>query len=147
MLTRIFVSIGLLLILFTSPAAADDPNDVIPHEDRRELRGARILAAWLDHFDSREQNSMDSWMADRKDQPDSSPGHVIHYYLDTSDCLGSEWDWEVISRRLGHSYVFDWGDAGGAARRIERRDQAHRHRRRCDPNAVESPRLDRKSVV
>jgi hypothetical protein len=90
----------------------DDPNDVIPHEDRRELRGARVLAAWLDHFDSREQNSMDAWMADRKDQPDSSPGHVIHYYLDTSDCLGSEWDWEVISRRLGHSYVFDWGDVG-----------------------------------
>ncbi len=88
----------------------DDPNDVIPHEERRELRGARVLAAWLDHFDSREQNSMDAWMADRKDQPDSSPGHVVHYYLDTSDCLGSEWDWEPISRRLGHSYVVDWGD-------------------------------------
>jgi hypothetical protein len=28
MLTRIFASIALLLILFTSPAAADDPNDV-----------------------------------------------------------------------------------------------------------------------
>jgi hypothetical protein len=88
----------------------DDPNDIIPHEDRRELRGARLLAAWLDHFDAREQNSMDSWFADQKDQPDSSPGKVIHYYLDTSDCLGSEWDWETISRRLGHSYVFDWGD-------------------------------------
>jgi hypothetical protein len=88
----------------------DDPNDVIPHEDRRELRGGRLLAAWLDHFDAREQNSMDAWIADRKDQPDSSPGHVIHYYLDTSDCLGSEWDWEVISRRLGKSYIADWGD-------------------------------------
>jgi hypothetical protein len=91
---------------------SDDPNDVIPHENRRELRGARVLAAWLDHFDAREQNSMDSWFADQKAQPDSSPGHVVHYYLDTSDCLGSEWDWEVISRRLGHSYVFDWGDVG-----------------------------------
>ncbi len=90
----------------------DDPNDVIAHEDRRELRGARLLAAWLDHFDAREQNSMDAWMADRKETPDSSPGHVVHYYLDTSDCLGSEWDWEVISRRLGKSYVVDWGDIG-----------------------------------
>jgi len=89
---------------------SDDPNDVIPHEDRRELRGARVLASWLDHFDSREQNSMDAWVADRKDQPDSSPGHVVHYYLDTSDCLGSEWDWEPITRRLGHSYIVDWGD-------------------------------------
>jgi len=90
----------------------DDPNDVIPHEDRRELRGARVLAAWLDHFDAREQNTMDVWVADRKDQPDSSPGHIVHHYLDTSDCLGSEWDWEPISRRLGHSYIVDWGDVG-----------------------------------
>jgi hypothetical protein len=91
---------------------SDDPNDIIPHQDRRELRGGRLLAAWLDHYDAREQNSMDVWFADRKDTPDSSPGHVIHYYLDTSDTLGSEWDWPQISRRLGHSYVFDWGDAG-----------------------------------
>jgi hypothetical protein len=92
---------------------ADDPNDIIPHDDRRELRGGRLLAAWLDHFDAREQNSMDSWVtesAEGKGKPDASPGHVVHYYLDTSDCLGSEWDWEEISRRLGYSYVADWGD-------------------------------------
>jgi hypothetical protein len=90
----------------------DDPNDVIPHQDRRELRGGRLLAAWLDHFDAREQNSMDIWFADRKEAPESSPGHVIHYYLDTSDILGSEWDWPQISRRLGYSYVLDWSDVG-----------------------------------
>jgi hypothetical protein len=90
----------------------DDPNDVIAHEDRRELRGARLLAAWIDHFDAREQNTMDAWIADRPDQPDSSPGSVRHYYLDTSDCLGSEWKWDGISRRLGLSYIVDWGDIG-----------------------------------
>ena len=92
---------------------SDDPNDIIPHDDRRELRGGRVLAAWLDHFDAREQNSMDSWVTDAhagKGKPDASPGHVVHYYLDTSDCLGSEWAWEEISRRLGYSYVADWGD-------------------------------------
>jgi hypothetical protein len=91
----------------------DDPNDIIPHDDRRELRGGRILAAWLDHHDAREQNSMDSWVTDArgtKAGPAASPGHVVHYYLDTSDCLGSEWTWEEISRRLGYSYVADWGD-------------------------------------
>jgi hypothetical protein len=90
----------------------DDPNDVIAHEDRRELRGGRLLAAWLDHFDAREQNTMDTWIADRAEQPESSPGFVRHYYLDTSDCLGSEWEWDGISRRLGQSYIVDWGDIG-----------------------------------
>jgi hypothetical protein len=88
----------------------DDPNDVIPHQHRRELRGGRLLAAWLHHFDAREQNSMDTWIADRKEVPDSSPGHVRHYYLDTSDCFGSEWDWDMVSRRMGHSYLLDFGD-------------------------------------
>jgi hypothetical protein len=91
----------------------DDPNDIIPHDDRRELRGGRLLAAWLDHFDAREQNSMDSWIAESREgkvKPDASPGHVVHYYLDTSDCLGSEWAWEVVTRRLGYSYLADWGD-------------------------------------
>jgi hypothetical protein len=90
----------------------DDPNDVVPHEDRRELRGGRLLAAWLDHFDAREQNSMDAWIADRAKEADSSPGHVVHYYLDTSDCLGSSWDWEEITKRLGFSYIVDWKDLG-----------------------------------
>jgi hypothetical protein len=91
----------------------DDPNDAIPHEDRRELRGGRLLAAWLDHFDAREQNTMDTWIADRASSPDSSPGHVVHYYLDTSDSLGSDWAWDGISRRLGRSYLLDWGDIAG----------------------------------
>ncbi|MEP7050534.1 MAG: hypothetical protein ABJB12_09290 [Pseudomonadota bacterium] len=92
---------------------ADDPNDVIPHENRRELRGGRLLAAWINHFDAREQNSMDSWIADAgKTAPESSPGFVRHYYLDTSDSLGSQWDWDGVSRRMSHSYLLDWGDIG-----------------------------------
>jgi hypothetical protein len=91
---------------------SDDPNDVIPHENRRELRGGRVLAAWLHHFDAREQNSMDSWMAVDKANPESSPGWVKHYYLDTSDCFGSEWDWDGISRRMGDSYLLDFADVG-----------------------------------
>jgi len=88
----------------------DDPNDAIPHEDRRDLRGARVLAAWIDHFDAREQNTMDSWIAVNSKINDSSPGYVRHYYLDMSDTLGSEWFDDGISRRLGHSYLLDWGD-------------------------------------
>ncbi len=90
----------------------DDPNDVIPHEDRRDLRGARVVAAWLHHFDAREQNSMDSWIATDSKNSESSPGYVRHYYLDTSDSLGSVWDWDGVSRRMGHSYLLDFSDIG-----------------------------------
>jgi hypothetical protein len=90
---------------------SDDPNDAIAHDDRRELRGGRVLAAWLNHFDAREQNTMDSWIASNPGAGhDSSPGYVRHYYIDTSDSFGSEWSWDGVSRRLGRSYILDWGD-------------------------------------
>jgi len=43
-------------------------NDVIRHEDRRELRGARLLAAWTNHFDAREQNTL-SMFAEQDGRP------------------------------------------------------------------------------
>jgi len=88
----------------------DDPNDVVPHEDRRDLRGARVIAAWLNHFDSREQNTMDTWMAVDAHHKDSSPGHVRHWYIDLGDCFGSEWAWEMMSKRLGYAYYLDFAD-------------------------------------
>jgi len=89
----------------------DDPNDVVPHEDRRDLRAMRVVAAWLDRFDAREANSLDTWIATGR-APDASPGYVLHYQLDTSETLGALWQWDELSRRLGSSYVLDWGDVG-----------------------------------
>lgn len=86
----------------------DDPNDVIPHEDRRELRGARLLAAWLNHFDTREQNTLDMFVPVDKDEKEG-PGFVRHYIIDLGDCFGSQWTVDGISRRLGTSYIFDAG--------------------------------------
>jgi hypothetical protein len=84
----------------------DDPNDVIDHEDRRELRGGRLLAAWLNHFDSREQNTMDVFMTVSDQDP--SRGYVRHFILDLGDCFGSIWAWDAMTRRLGHSYYLDF---------------------------------------
>jgi hypothetical protein len=83
----------------------DDPNDVIVHEDRRELRGSRLLAAWLNHWDAREQNSMDLWLATDVAKVRSSPGYVRHYILDTSDTLGGGVDSPTATIRLGHTYL------------------------------------------
>ncbi len=82
---------------------SDDPNDVIPHEDRRELRGARLLAAWLNHFDTREQNSLDVWTKQ------GGREFLRHYYIDFGDCFGSRWPTDAMSRRMGRSYYLDFG--------------------------------------
>jgi hypothetical protein len=90
-----------------SGTRSDDPNDVIAHEDRRDLRGARVIAAWLNHFDSREQNSMDTWMSSNPHDTSASPGYVRHWYIDLGDCFGSQWAEDQLSRRLGFSYYLD----------------------------------------
>ncbi len=82
----------------------DDANDVVPHEDRRELRGSRLLAAWINHHDAREQNTLSTWIAG----PDGN-GHVHHALLDFGDSLGGLWEWDVLARRTGFQYYFDVG--------------------------------------
>jgi len=86
---------------------SDDPSDVIVHENRRDLRGARLIAAWLNHFDSREQNSMSTWMATNP-KDGASAGYVRHWYIDLGDCFGSEWSSDAVSRSLGHAYLLDF---------------------------------------
>ena len=88
----------------------DDPNDVIAHEDRRELRGSRLLAAWINHWDSREQNSMDLWLASDAKKTRSSPGYVRHYMLDTSDAFGGGITSRAGTLRLGLAYLVSLPD-------------------------------------
>lgn len=83
---------------------SDDPNDVVKHEDRRDLRGSRLLGAWLNHFDARAQNTLAMFIP----VPDGK-GYVDHFILDWGDTLGSMWDWDPISRRLGYNYYLDLG--------------------------------------
>src|SRR4030095_3285951 len=62
---------------------SDDPNDTIPHENRRVLRGLRVFAAWLNHQDTRSINTMDSLLSD-----EGIP-YVKHYLMDFGSILGS----------------------------------------------------------
>ena len=80
----------------------DDPNDVVPHEHRRELRGSYVLAAWVNHFDAREQNTLATFV-----ERDDGLGYVRHHLIDFGDAFGSQWGIDGISRRLGHASYFD----------------------------------------
>jgi hypothetical protein len=61
----------------------DDPEDLVPHELRRELRGLWTLCAWVNHADSRGPNSLDTWVKG----PDRS--FVRHHLIDFSAILGA----------------------------------------------------------
>jgi len=74
------VPIGPFQYLGTRP---DDPNDVFPHENRRELRGLRVFCAWLNHDDSRAINTLDMLVNVGGRQ------YVKHHLIDFGSTLGS----------------------------------------------------------
>lgn len=76
----------------------DDPNDLIPHELRRSLRGQHPIFAWLNHTDIKEDNTVDAF----------DKGHVVHYLIDFGKALGAM---RSIDRTIsaGYSYRFDAG--------------------------------------
>ena len=61
----------------------DDPNDVIEHENRRELRGLRLFAAWTNHDDTRAQNTQDSWVEE------GGVPYIRHFLMDFGSTFGS----------------------------------------------------------
>lgn len=61
----------------------DDPNDVFPHEYRRELRGLRVFSAWLNHSDIKEDNTLDMFVGE------DDAGYLRHHLIDFGSCMGS----------------------------------------------------------
>ena len=78
----------------------DDPNDRIPHQHRRELRALRIFAELVNHFDTKDHNSLDIWL-----ETDGG-GYVRHYLIDFGSTLGSDGD-EPKAPYKGYAYVLD----------------------------------------
>src|SRR5262249_53638313 len=62
---------------------SDDPNDVIPHEDRRELRGMVVFAAWIDRVDAKAGNTLDTLVQE------NGKMLIRHHVLDFGSTLGS----------------------------------------------------------
>ncbi len=79
----------------------DDPNDIVSHEHRRDLRGLSVFAAWLGHDDSRSINTLDMLVEETGTQ------FVKHYLIDFGSTLGSA-SIGPNSPRSGHEYLFSW---------------------------------------
>jgi hypothetical protein len=80
----------------------DDPNDVIPHENRRELRGLRVFSAWLNHDDSRAVNTLDTVVTE------GGTRFVRHYLIDFGSTLGSG-SVQAQKPRAGWEYLWQPG--------------------------------------
>lgn len=80
---------------------SDDPNDLVPHEHRRDLRALRTFCAWVGHDDSKALNSLDLLV--KEDGVD----FVKHYLIDFGASLGSA-TFRANSPRDGNVYLFDW---------------------------------------
>jgi hypothetical protein len=81
----------------------DDPNDVVPHEHRRELRALKVFGAWTNLVDIKANNTLDTVVQE------NGRSVVRHYLQDVGSGFGSgargphQWD-------EGHEYLFE-GDA------------------------------------
>jgi hypothetical protein len=78
----------------------DDPNDIHPHEHRRELRGLVVFSAWLNHDDSRSINTLDTLVAD------GTRSIVRHNLIDFGSTLGSG-STQAQSTRAGNEFIWD----------------------------------------
>jgi hypothetical protein len=78
----------------------DDPNDIVAHEHRRELRGARVFGAWLNHDDSRGINSLDML------ETTNGRAWIKHYMFDFGSILGSATVFAQVPR-AGNEYIFE----------------------------------------
>jgi hypothetical protein len=60
----------------------DDPNDLVPHENRRELRALGVFGAWTNVTDFKAENTLDSIVTEN--------GHPIvkHYLQDVGSSFG-----------------------------------------------------------
>ena len=76
----------------------DDPNDIVPHEARRELRALRVFGAWTNLTDLKAGNTLDTLVTE------NGKSVVKHYLQDVGSTFGMgangphDWDegWEYF---------------------------------------------------
>jgi hypothetical protein len=86
----------------------DDPNDVVPHEHRRELRALRVFSAFVNHVEMRAGNTLDTLV------PVDGKAKIRHHLLDFGSTLGSA---GLKSRPYweGQAYMYEGGQVAKSA--------------------------------
>ena len=62
----------------------DDPNDIIPHEIRRDVRALKLFSAWTEHNDLRVGNTLDFFVKE------DGREFIRHYLIDFGSTFGSD---------------------------------------------------------
>jgi len=81
----------------------DDPNDKIDHEHRRELRGLRVIASFINHTDVKDLNTLDTYVEE------NGRKFLKHHLIDFGASLGSA-SVRTKNAMHGHEYHFDTGE-------------------------------------
>jgi len=96
---------------------ADDPNDVIDHRHRRELRGLTVFFALINNTDWKEINTLDMFVSEGK------RGYVKHHLIDFNQSLGAG-SFGVKELWGGHEYYVDFKAIGWSHLTFGLRDRA-----------------------
>jgi hypothetical protein len=81
----------------------NDPDDLIDHEDRREIRALQIFSSWLNNTDARQSNSLDALEGST----------IRHYIIDFNSSFGAT-PRGAKPPMFGHEHMADFGDASKA---------------------------------
>lgn len=85
----------------------DDPEDAIPHELRREIRGMWAVHAWLNNTDCSARNTLDMYVTE------GGRSFVRHHLIDFSGSLGSA-SIAPQSPSGGAEYLLNYGTIAGS---------------------------------
>ena len=78
----------------------DDPNDIVPHEHRRELRALQVFGAWTNLVDMKAGNTLDTLITE------NGRGIVRHHLQDVGSTFGTG----ALAPRdgdEGHEYLYE----------------------------------------
>ena len=80
----------------------DDPNDVVPHEHRRELRALQVFGAWTNFVDMKALNTIDTVV-------EENGRHVVRHYLQDVGSMFGTGAYDAHDWDQGHEYLYDGG--------------------------------------